>query len=51
LVEHGDASRDEFDDTWAKVRAELDAAIVFADESPFPDEDQLLAGVFTVSNA
>jgi pyruvate dehydrogenase E1 component alpha subunit len=47
LIESGDASRDELDDTWAKVRAELEAAVVFAEESPFPEEDQLLAGVFT----
>jgi pyruvate dehydrogenase E1 component alpha subunit len=47
LIDGGHASRDELDDTWAKVRAELDAAIVFAEESPFPDDDQLLAGVFT----
>jgi acetoin:2,6-dichlorophenolindophenol oxidoreductase subunit alpha len=50
LIESGVASRDELDDTWAKVRAELDAATVFADESPFPDADQLLAGVFTGGN-
>jgi pyruvate dehydrogenase E1 component alpha subunit len=47
LIDAGVATRDELDDTWAKVRAELDAAIVFAEESPFPDEDQLLTGVFT----
>ena len=29
------------------ARFDLDAAIVFADESPFPQPDQLLRGVFT----
>ena len=51
LIDSGVASRDELDDTWAKVRAELDAATVFAEESPFPDEDQLLVGVFTGGEA
>ena len=51
LIDGAVATRDELDDTWEKVRAEVDAAIVFAEESPFPDEDQLLVGVFTGGGA
>jgi acetoin:2,6-dichlorophenolindophenol oxidoreductase subunit alpha len=49
IVESGVASREVLDATWAELRTAIDEAIVFADESPFPDEDQLLAGVFTES--
>lgn len=41
------ADRDDLETSWAQVRAAIDDAIAFADDSPFPDEDQLLAGVFT----
>jgi pyruvate dehydrogenase E1 component alpha subunit len=47
IVEAGIADRDELDAVWAEVRVTIDEAIAFADESPFPDEDELLAGVFT----
>ena len=47
LIDGGLADRDELDGIWDEVRVSIDAAITFADESPFPDESQLLAGVFT----
>lgn len=47
LIDAGIADRDQLDAIWNEVRASIDAAIAFADESPFPDESQLLAGVFT----
>jgi pyruvate dehydrogenase E1 component alpha subunit len=50
LIEGELATRDELDGTWAEIRSELDAAIGFAEESPFPDEQALLDGVFTGSD-
>jgi pyruvate dehydrogenase E1 component alpha subunit len=47
IVESGIAGREDLDAAWTEVRAAIDEAITFADESPYPDEDQLLAGVFT----
>ena len=47
VIDGGIATRDDLDEIWNAVRAAIDAAIAFADESPFPDESQLLAGVFT----
>jgi pyruvate dehydrogenase E1 component alpha subunit len=47
VVESGIATRDDLDAVWDDVRAAIGEAIAFADESPFPDEDDLLAGVFT----
>jgi pyruvate dehydrogenase E1 component alpha subunit len=50
LIEGELATRDELDGTWDEIRSELDAAIRFAEESPFPDEQALLDGVFTGSD-
>ena len=47
LIDAGTATADDFEQIWAEVRQSIEAAIAFADSSPFPDEDQLLAGVFT----
>jgi pyruvate dehydrogenase E1 component alpha subunit len=47
LTAAGVATREELDVVWDAVRAAIDEAIAFADESPFPSEEQLLAGVFT----
>jgi pyruvate dehydrogenase E1 component alpha subunit len=47
LIGAGVATREELDAAWGAVRAAIEEAITFADESPFPSEDQLLAGVFT----
>jgi pyruvate dehydrogenase E1 component alpha subunit len=41
--------RDELDATWAELRADIDAAIEFAEASPLPDADQVLTGVYTGS--
>ena len=48
LIEHGTASRDDIDAVWAELRAEIDAAIQFAEDSPVPTADQLLVDVYTV---
>jgi pyruvate dehydrogenase E1 component alpha subunit len=47
LVEHGFATRDAIDDVWAGVRADIEAAIAFAEESPLPTPDQMMVGVYT----
>ena len=41
------ATREELDATWDEIRADIEAAIAFADESPFPEESELLRGVFS----
>lgn len=47
VVESGVATRDDLDQIWAEVRQVIDAAIEFADESPFPAPGELLRGVYT----
>jgi acetoin:2,6-dichlorophenolindophenol oxidoreductase subunit alpha len=47
LVETGIASREDVEEVWAEVRQVIDDAIRFADDSPFPEPDALLRGVFT----
>jgi TPP-dependent pyruvate/acetoin dehydrogenase alpha subunit len=47
IIEAGIATRDQLDAVWAEVRALLDEAIAFAEESPVPDDEQLLVGVYT----
>ena len=47
LIDGGVACREDLDAIWAEVRASIDEAITFADDSPFPDESQLLAGVYS----
>ena len=44
-------SRKKLDATWAKERAGIAAAITFAEESPLPTIDQILADVYTVGAA
>ena len=48
-VQAGTLTKDEIEANWADTRADIERAIAFADESPFPTEDRLLAGVFTES--
>ncbi|MEZ5217570.1 MAG: thiamine pyrophosphate-dependent dehydrogenase E1 component subunit alpha [Ilumatobacteraceae bacterium] len=47
LIEAGTATADELQATWDEVNADIEAAIEFADESPLPEADQLLANVYT----
>ena len=51
LLDGGIASRDEIDAVWADVRATIDAAVEFAESSPFPEADDLLTGVYTLNNS
>ncbi len=47
LIAAGTTTRAEFDEVWADLRADIAAAIEFAEASPLPAPDQLLADVYT----
>jgi len=47
MIENKAATRDQFDAIWAELRAGIEAAIAFADESPYPTPDQITVGVYT----
>ena len=47
MIENKAATRDQFDSIWAELRAGIEAAIAFADESPYPTPDQIMVGVYT----
>ena len=48
LVDSGTTTRAEFDEVWAELRADIAASIQFAEASPLPSPDQLLADVYTI---
>jgi acetoin:2,6-dichlorophenolindophenol oxidoreductase subunit alpha len=48
LIEMGTATRADIDAVWAELRADIDTAIEFAENSPVPTPDQLLVDVYTV---
>ena len=48
LIAAGNATRANFDQVWEELRADIAAAIEFAEASPLPTPDQLLADVYTV---
>jgi pyruvate dehydrogenase E1 component alpha subunit len=47
LVEAGTATKDDIEAVWTALRADIDTAIAFADDSPLPEPDQLLVDVYT----
>ena len=47
MIANKSASRDQFDAIWAELRANIDTAIAFAEESPYPEPDQIMVGVYT----
>ncbi|MEI7505954.1 MAG: thiamine pyrophosphate-dependent dehydrogenase E1 component subunit alpha [Actinomycetes bacterium] len=47
MIENGEATRANFDDIWAELRADIDTAIQFAEDSPYPTPDQILVNVYT----
>ena len=47
LIENGTATSEQVESIWAELRADIEAAIVFADESPLPDPSQILVDVYT----
>jgi len=51
LIEAGTTTRDHVDEVWAALRADIETAITFAEESPVPELDQLLVDVYTLGGA
>ncbi len=47
LIEQGTASTEQIEAIWTELGADIDAAILFAEESPLPDPSQLLVDVYT----
>ena len=47
LIEVGTATRDDIDGIWAELRADIETAIEFAENSPVPTPEQLLVDVYT----
>lgn len=51
MVESGQATAEDFEEVWAQLRADIDTAIAFAEESPLPTADAILADVYTTMGA
>ena len=51
MVEAGQATTADFEAVWAQLRADIEAAIQFAEESPLPTPDMVLADVYTLMGA
>ena len=51
LIDLGTATAEQIEHVWAELRDDIAAAIAFADESPFPEPDQLLVGTYTEKDA
>ena len=47
LVDADLVGRDEIEAVWAELRDDIDEAIAFAEESPLPTQDQIMADVYT----
>ena len=50
MIDSGSATAADFEEVWSELRADIEAAIEFAESSPVPEADQLMADVYTVSN-
>jgi acetoin:2,6-dichlorophenolindophenol oxidoreductase subunit alpha len=48
LLDEGALTAADFEEVWAAVRHDIEEAIAFAEESPLPTPDQILADVYTV---
>jgi pyruvate dehydrogenase E1 component alpha subunit len=48
LIDEGTLTAADFEEVWAAVRHDIEEAIAFAEESPLPTPDQILADVYTV---
>lgn len=51
MAETGEMSAEQAAAVWAEVRADIDDAIAFAEASPAPTSDQILADVYTQTGA
>jgi len=49
MIDSGTATAADFEAVWAELRADIEAAIEFADASPVPYADQLMTDVYTVT--
>jgi pyruvate dehydrogenase E1 component alpha subunit len=47
LIENGTATSDQIEAIWAELRADIEAAIAFAEDSPLPDPSQVMVDVYT----
>ena len=47
MVKSGRLTRDQIEASWAGVRADIEAAIEFAENSPFPEPEALMQGVYS----
>jgi pyruvate dehydrogenase E1 component alpha subunit len=50
MIDSGSATAADFEEVWSELRADIEAAIEFADASPVPEADQLMADVYTISD-
>lgn len=50
MIANGTATRSNFEEIWDELRAAIDAAITFAEESPYPTPDQVLVNVYSSSH-
>jgi pyruvate dehydrogenase E1 component alpha subunit len=46
MIERGEATRESIDGLYARLRAEVDEAIAWAEASPLPDPASLTEGVY-----
>jgi acetoin:2,6-dichlorophenolindophenol oxidoreductase subunit alpha len=51
MIENGVATREKVDEIWAELRQDIETAIQFADDSPYPTPDQIMVDVYTKSSA
>jgi acetoin:2,6-dichlorophenolindophenol oxidoreductase subunit alpha len=49
LIEAGSATEEQIDDVWEQLRADIETAIKFAEDSPLPEPSDLFTGVYTGS--
>ncbi|MCD6139891.1 MAG: pyruvate dehydrogenase (acetyl-transferring) E1 component subunit alpha, partial [Thermococcus sp.] len=47
LLEKGIVTKEELDSIWEKVKKEIEEAIKFAEESPWPSKEEVLEDVFS----
>jgi len=50
MIENGVATREKVDEIWAELRQDIETAIQFADDSPYPTPDQIMVDVYTKSS-
>jgi acetoin:2,6-dichlorophenolindophenol oxidoreductase subunit alpha len=50
LIENEQASAAEIESVWEQLRADIETAIQFAEDSPLPTTDQIMVGVYTAKS-